>query len=200
MNLLKEELIFWRTILEECVQEKVQLKGFICLKLLQIGPMFLDCEPQSKTSLINRLGKPTCTLVPWRQGFKHPTKNECMGWFAQISSTHPNFLSIITYYITASWTIVSGDATSSMRARHLILLQRPRCQSRGKRERTRLCNPYLPVFAAGAAAMQLFIAMPPPSPSSFTDDRKRRCCRINSHSYVLYPDSVAFSRIENDQV
>ena len=117
------------------------------------------------------------------------------------SSTHPNFLSITYYYyITASWIIVSGDATSSMRARHLILFQRPRCQSRGKRERTRLCNPYLPVFAAGAAAMQLFVAMPPPTPSSVTDDRKRRCCRLNSHSYVLYPDSVAFSRIENDQV
>ena len=29
-------------------------------------------------------GEPTCTLVPWRQGFRHPTKNECMGWFAQI--------------------------------------------------------------------------------------------------------------------
>ena len=26
--------------------------------------------------------------VPWRQGFRHPTRNECMGWFAQI----PNYL------------------------------------------------------------------------------------------------------------
>ena len=26
----------------------------------------------------------TRTLLPWRQGFRHPTRNECMGWFAQI--------------------------------------------------------------------------------------------------------------------
>ena len=24
-------------------------------------------------------GETTCTLIPWRQGFKHPTRNECMG-------------------------------------------------------------------------------------------------------------------------
>ena len=30
-------------------------------------------------------GKPTHTMVPWRQGFRHPTRNECMGWFAQIA-------------------------------------------------------------------------------------------------------------------
>ena len=29
-------------------------------------------------------GDPTHTLVPWRHGFKHQTRNECMGWFAQI--------------------------------------------------------------------------------------------------------------------
>ena len=29
-------------------------------------------------------GKPTHTLVPWRQGFRHLIRNECMGWFAQI--------------------------------------------------------------------------------------------------------------------
>ena len=26
----------------------------------------------------------TCILVSWRQGFRHPTRNECMSWFAQI--------------------------------------------------------------------------------------------------------------------
>ena len=31
-------------------------------------------------------GEPTRTLVPWRQGFRHPTRNECMGWFAQITT------------------------------------------------------------------------------------------------------------------
>ena len=30
--------------------------------------------------------KPTCTLVSWKQGFRHPTRNKCMGWFAQISN------------------------------------------------------------------------------------------------------------------
>ena len=29
-------------------------------------------------------GEPTHTLFPWRQGCRHPTRNECMGWFAQI--------------------------------------------------------------------------------------------------------------------
>ena len=29
-------------------------------------------------------GETTRTLVPWRGGFRHPTRNECMGWFAQI--------------------------------------------------------------------------------------------------------------------
>ena len=29
-------------------------------------------------------GEPTYTLVPWRQGFRHPTRSECMGSFAQI--------------------------------------------------------------------------------------------------------------------
>ena len=30
--------------------------------------------------------KTTGTLVPWRQGFRHPTRNEYMGWFARISN------------------------------------------------------------------------------------------------------------------
>ena len=29
-------------------------------------------------------GEPTRAVVPWRQGFRHPTRNECMGWFTQI--------------------------------------------------------------------------------------------------------------------
>ena len=29
-------------------------------------------------------GKPTRTLVLWRQGFRLPTRNECMNWFVQI--------------------------------------------------------------------------------------------------------------------
>lgn len=29
-------------------------------------------------------GELICTLVPWRQGFRHPIMNECVGWFAQI--------------------------------------------------------------------------------------------------------------------
>ena len=30
-------------------------------------------------------GETTYTLVPWRQKFKHPTRNERMGWFAQVT-------------------------------------------------------------------------------------------------------------------
>ena len=30
-------------------------------------------------------GEPTYTLVSWMQGFRHPTRNECMGWFARIN-------------------------------------------------------------------------------------------------------------------
>ena len=33
-------------------------------------------------------GELTHALVPWRQGFRHPTRNECMGWFAQICQPH----------------------------------------------------------------------------------------------------------------
>ena len=36
------------------------------------------CDP-----LVKGWGETTRTLVPWRQGFRHPTRNECMGWFAQ---------------------------------------------------------------------------------------------------------------------
>ena len=42
-------------------------------------------------------GEPTHTLVPWRQGFRHPTRNEIMGWFAQI-----------IYGLGFHWTIHPG--------------------------------------------------------------------------------------------
>ena len=29
-------------------------------------------------------GETTRTLISWRQGYCHPTRNECMGWYAQI--------------------------------------------------------------------------------------------------------------------
>ena len=38
----------------------------------------------SLTMLQEGWGEPPYTLVPWRQGFKHPTRNECIGWFAHI--------------------------------------------------------------------------------------------------------------------
>jgi len=31
-------------------------------------------------------GAPTHTWIPWRQWFRHPTRNECMGWFNQIQT------------------------------------------------------------------------------------------------------------------
>ena len=36
--------------------------------------------------------KTTRTLAPWRQEFRHPTRNECMGWFAQINHILYNLL------------------------------------------------------------------------------------------------------------
>ena len=46
-------------------------------------------------------GEPTRTLVPWRQGFRHSTRNECMGWFAQIEfelGLH-QFITAINYIV-----------------------------------------------------------------------------------------------------
>jgi hypothetical protein len=34
-------------------------------------------------------GRPTPTLVPWRQGFRHPTRNECRCWSAQTGREAP---------------------------------------------------------------------------------------------------------------
>ena len=42
--------------------------------------------PTSPQSILGRV-EPTCILVPWRQGFRHPTRNECMGCFNQIIHT-----------------------------------------------------------------------------------------------------------------
>ena len=44
---------------------------------------FSNSISSSVTRLVS-LGEPTRTMVPWRQGFRHPTRNKCMGWFAQI--------------------------------------------------------------------------------------------------------------------
>ena len=38
----------------------------------------------SLTMLQEGWGEPPYTLVLWRQGFKHPTRNECIGWFTHI--------------------------------------------------------------------------------------------------------------------
>ena len=62
------------------------IRGLVCLvshgDLCRYGNfvknMITHCKGQ---------GKPTRILVgPWRQGFRQPTKNKCMGWFAQIHS------------------------------------------------------------------------------------------------------------------
>jgi hypothetical protein len=37
-----------------------------------------------KRSVQRGWGELTCTLVSWRQGFKHPTRNEYIGWFSEI--------------------------------------------------------------------------------------------------------------------
>ena len=50
---------------------------FIYFMLEKVG---LGCE--HVTSLW-WLGPKTRTLAPWRQGFRHPTRNKCMDGFAQ---------------------------------------------------------------------------------------------------------------------
>ena len=45
-------------------------------------------------------GETTHTLLPWRQGFRHPTRNKCMGRFTQIIPYSLEFIII---------TITVGD-------------------------------------------------------------------------------------------
>ena len=30
-------------------------------------------------------GETTRTLISWRQGFRHPSRNECLGWLPKLS-------------------------------------------------------------------------------------------------------------------
>ena len=46
-------------------------------------PLAMSCPPKSPPWWAGS-GEPTRTMVPWRQGFRHPTKSEFMGWFTQI--------------------------------------------------------------------------------------------------------------------
>ena len=48
--------------------------GYVMLSWVQVN-VFI--------TLTKGLGETTRTLVPWRQVFRHLTRNECMGWFAQ---------------------------------------------------------------------------------------------------------------------
>ena len=66
----------------------------IFIPTLHLG-LYLQC-PCVTTSLpmstSKSWGKPTRTMIPWRQGFRHPTRNKCMGWFPKslpsIQSSH----------------------------------------------------------------------------------------------------------------
>ena len=43
-----------------------------------------------------RLRQNNLSLIPWKQRFRHPTRNECMGWFVQIQvGGLPNTYNII---------------------------------------------------------------------------------------------------------
>jgi hypothetical protein len=65
--------------------------GYVVLSIDYAPKEALHCSMSSflegKWLLVlkNSRGKPTRALVPWRQGFRHPVRNECIGWFAQIS-------------------------------------------------------------------------------------------------------------------
>ena len=62
---LKEERV------NGCVGEECCFRGFGNLWILFVG--------------CGRMvwGEITCRLVLWRQGFRHPSRNERMGWFVQ---------------------------------------------------------------------------------------------------------------------
>ena len=49
-------------------------------------------------TILNGWGEPTRTLVPWRQEFGHPTRNECMDWFVQIILNHIDSRMILPRY------------------------------------------------------------------------------------------------------
>ena len=55
-----------------------------------------------RRSDIKGWGEPTRTLVPWRQGFRHPTRNECMRWFAQIDIKEVDFTKFKVYFTQQS--------------------------------------------------------------------------------------------------
>ena len=54
--------------------------------LLKRSLIFLKSWLQPVLFQTQGWGELTSTLVPWMQGFRHPTRNECMGWFAQIQT------------------------------------------------------------------------------------------------------------------
>ena len=64
------------------------LSGLSLVGSLLLGSCYFLCggvtHPRGSPSLSKGWGDTTCTLIPWRQGFRHSTRNECMGWFAQI--------------------------------------------------------------------------------------------------------------------
>lgn len=52
--------------------------------------------------------EPTRTLVLWSQGFKHPARNECMGWFTQIILDVGNGLRIRIFHFRITLCCVVG--------------------------------------------------------------------------------------------
>ena len=55
-------------------------------------------------------GETTRALLPWRQGFRHPTRNKCMGRFAQIIPYSLEFI-VITITIV---DIQDNEVTSAV--------------------------------------------------------------------------------------
>ena len=56
----------------------------------------------------------TRTLVPWRQGYNHPIKNRCLGWFALPTidqGLKTKYLSIFYFGITLGVTSQNREAT-----------------------------------------------------------------------------------------
>jgi len=57
--------------------------------------------------------QPVHVLVPWRQGFRHPTRNECMGSFAQIMLLHTLYGGTFTSINCLSAFNTKSDQTES---------------------------------------------------------------------------------------
>jgi hypothetical protein len=89
-KIIKLSLHFFKLILPKeymytCGQSVDKILGLeFCLNF-DLSELHYTQEFKLPSPTNTRWGEPTYTLVSWMQGFRHPTRNEYMGWFAQIA-------------------------------------------------------------------------------------------------------------------